>query len=74
MVIPKRLRREENIHLDIRKDWTNHAADGFRYMAMAWRMLRPVRVTMPPVLYKDLTDFTYTEYDEMVRERKEERA
>ena len=24
-----------------RHDWTSHAADGYRYMAMAWKMLRP---------------------------------
>ena len=24
-------------------DWTSHAADAFRYLAIAWRELRPVR-------------------------------
>lgn len=28
-------------------DWTSHAADAFRYMALAWRELTPVK-TLPP--------------------------
>jgi len=28
-------------------DWTSHCADAFRYLAMAWREIRPVEVTKP---------------------------
>jgi phage terminase large subunit len=31
-----------------RHDWTSHAADAFRYMAMAWRTLQPERPVQKP--------------------------
>jgi hypothetical protein len=34
-----------------RHDWTSHAADAYRYMAMAWRTLRPAP---PPEKPKEL--------------------
>jgi hypothetical protein len=39
----KRVFRDEPRH-----DWTSHTADAFRYMAMAWRELRPEKPPEPP--------------------------
>jgi hypothetical protein len=30
-----------------KKDWTNHAADAFRYLAMAWKEMKPSQITKP---------------------------
>jgi hypothetical protein len=30
-----------------RHDWTSHAADAFRYLAMAWKEMKPSQITKP---------------------------
>jgi hypothetical protein len=32
-----------------RHDWSSHAADSFRYMAMAWKSLQPAEKPKDPV-------------------------
>jgi hypothetical protein len=48
-----------------RHDWASHAADAFRYLAMAWReAARPVPAQPAPVI-KGLNDYTWDEIWEM---------
>lgn len=45
-------------------DWTSHAADAFRYLAMAWRKIRP-EIVVPKPRMKDYTQLTLNELFEL---------
>jgi hypothetical protein len=48
-----------------RHDWTSHAADAFRYLAMAWRERAKPRVApLPKPLFKSLNEMTWDEFEE----------
>lgn len=42
-------------------DWTSHAADAFRYMAMAYKQERPPAVAQAPGTPKGITDMTWNQ-------------
>ena len=61
--------RDEPIH-----DWASHGADAFRYLAMAWKMIRKELPPEPVPLFKPTMDLTiddYVEYGNRARERLE---
>jgi hypothetical protein len=48
-----------------RHDWTSHAADAFRYLAMAWQERAKPRIAPPPKpLFKSLNEMTWDEFEE----------
>lgn len=51
-------------------DWTNHAADAFRYLAMAWREIVPA----PKVEAKPLLGVADMTFDEMLRSHGKKRS
>lgn len=57
-----------------RHDWTSHAADAFRYLAMAWREMSVPEPPKHQVIFRDLEDISYDEYAEIGKRRREERA
>jgi hypothetical protein len=57
-----------------RHDWTSHATDAFRYLAMAWReRVKPV-VVLPQPLFKPLNEITWDELEEFERPDRQERV
>lgn len=56
-------------------DWTSHPADAFRYLAMAYRLLKPDDEAQPKQIgvFITLPELTYAEYEEVGRVDKEER-
>ncbi len=58
-----------------RHDWTSHPADAFRYLAMAYRTLKPVEEEVKPKgVFITLPELSYDDYDEIGRREKEERV
>jgi hypothetical protein len=48
-----------------RHDWTSHAADAFRYLAMAWQeRTKPKPAPQPKPLFKPLNETTWDELEE----------
>lgn len=43
-----------------RHDWTSHTADAFRYLAMAWREMKPPPV-VKPIAIRGVNDMTFDE-------------
>jgi phage terminase large subunit len=56
-----------------RHDWTSHAADAFRYLAMAWQERAIPKPVPPKPLYKPLDEITWDEFEEMERVDRQER-
>lgn len=53
-------------------DWTSHAADAFRYLAMAWREIKPEHVTKPkPKFWHEQTAAEVFALDQPVEQREE---
>jgi phage terminase large subunit len=56
-----------------RHDWTSHAADAFRYMAMAYREMAPAPAEKPKPLFKPMNELTFDELHDLtpstIRER-----
>lgn len=55
-------------------DWASHGADAFRYLAMAWRMIRKEVPPEPVPLYiptKELTIADYVAYGNKARDKQE---
>jgi hypothetical protein len=55
-------------------DWASHGADAFRYLAMAWKMIRKEIVPEPKPLFiptQELTIGDYMKYGNAGRERRE---
>jgi phage terminase large subunit len=50
-----------------RHDWTSHAADAFRYLAMAWRKRANPKSIPPKPLFKPLDEITWDESEELER-------
>jgi phage terminase large subunit len=48
-----------------RHDWTSHAADAFRYMAMAWKQVTAQMASPMKPLYRALNQMTYDEWFEL---------
>jgi phage terminase large subunit len=57
-----------------RHDWTSHAADAFRYLAMAWQERAKPKPAPPRPLYKALEEITWDEFDELEGEDRQERV
>ena len=53
-------------------DWASHAADAFRYLAMAWREQAGVE-PVPKVQSKQINELTYDEFAEYSDERQSQR-
>jgi hypothetical protein len=55
-------------------DWASHGADAFRYLAMAWKLIRKEIPPEPKPLFartEDLTIADYVAYGNRTRERRE---
>jgi phage terminase large subunit len=55
-------------------DWASHGADGFRYLSMAWKMIRKEIAPEPRLLFKptqELTIADYVAYGNRVNEKRE---
>jgi phage terminase large subunit len=55
-------------------DWASHGADGFRYLAMAWKMIRKELPPEKPPLFiptRELTIADYVTYGNRAREKRE---
>ncbi len=57
-----------------RHDWTSHAADAARYMAMVWRALRPQEKAAPKPIGKPMNRMTFDELHELDRQWASERS
>ena len=57
-----------------RHDWTSHAADAFRYLAMAWRERAKPEPAPPRPLYKPMEEITWDELEELEGEERQERV
>jgi phage terminase large subunit len=56
-----------------RHDWTSHAADAFRYLAMAWQeRARPQVAPLKP-LFKPMDEITWDEFEEIDQSDRQER-
>ena len=42
-------------------DWASHGADGFRYLSMAWREMKPEPVPPPPPPLRGIREMTFAE-------------
>jgi hypothetical protein len=43
-------------------DWASHGADGFRYLSMAWKMIRKEIAPEPKPLFKPTQELTIADY------------
>ena len=57
-----------------RHDWTSHAADAFRYLAMAWQEMSIPEPPKHQIIFRDLEEMSYDDYDAIGRRRRDERA
>jgi len=54
-------------------DWASHGADGFRYLAMAWKMIRKEVPPEPAPLFIPTRELTIADYVKFGNERSEKR-
>jgi hypothetical protein len=56
-----------------RHDWTSHAADAFRYLAMAWQERARPQVAPAKPLFKPMDEITWDEFEEIDQSDRQER-